>query len=47
MKKMGTEEEVLTVFRRVSDQIRETVEIYLRNVERNFTTDPKNEGKIK
>jgi arsenate reductase len=35
----GTEEEVLTAFRRVRDEIRETVEIYLGNVERDFTTE--------
>jgi hypothetical protein len=29
------------------DQIRETVEIYLGNVERDFTTDLKDEEKIK
>lgn len=43
----GTEEEVLTVFRRVRDQIRETVEIYLRSAEGAFTPDLKDEGKIK
>jgi len=42
----GAEEEILTAFRRVRDQIRETVEIYLRNAERAFTTD-QDEGKIK
>jgi arsenate reductase len=42
----GTEEEVLTAFRRVRDQIRETVETYLRNAGRASTTD-QDEGKIK
>ena len=35
----GTEQEVLTAFRRVRDQIRETVEIYLRSAEGAFTPD--------
>jgi hypothetical protein len=39
MKKTGTEEEVLTAFRRVRDQIRETVEIYLRSAEGAFISD--------
>ena len=43
----GTEQEVLTAFRRVRDQIRETVEIYLRSAEGAFTPDLKDEGKIK
>jgi arsenate reductase len=42
----GTEEEVLTAFRRVRDQIREAVEIYLRNAERAFATD-QDGGRIK
>ena len=43
----GTEEEVPVVFRRVRDEIRETVEIYLRNAEGAFTPDLKDERKIK
>ena len=43
----GTEEEVLTAFRRVRNQIRETVEIYLRSAEGAFAPDLKDEGKIK
>ena len=43
----GTEEEVLTAFRRIRDEIRETVEIYLRYTEGAFKPDLKDEGKIK
>jgi len=42
----GSEEEVLTAFRRVRDQIRETAENYLRSAEGVFPTD-QDEGKIK